>query len=196
MQIVPLFQTLSAMTMNYSGSSGGTPFSMQMSYKVVSKSTSGGVTTYLVDFTQRISSLEVNASAKFQSNGNILWVYEVMNFTGSTAENMFLSLGAPFLVETTSMAQLQLYTSSQFTITGTPIKNFGPTSMQVTDYSATTLPLNINSCGFTETITAFSLEVGTVPGTSLELITQMHLVATTQSTSADFTIQVTSITKA
>jgi hypothetical protein len=110
---------------------------------------------------------------------------------------MFLGLGAPFLVETTSMAQLQLYTSSQFTITGTPIKNFGPTlNMQVTDYSATTLPLNINSCGFTETITAFSLEVGTVPGTSLELITQMHLVATMQSTSTDFTIQVTSITKA
>jgi hypothetical protein len=184
------------MTISYNGTAG-TAFSMVTSYKVVSTSVSGGITTYKVNVTETLTGvITLSATAAVQSNGNVLWVDELGYNTTLNAGTTFVGLMSPFLAETSLMGQTSLYTSSQFTASSPHSKTFGSTSMQVTDYSpATGLPLTLSGCGYTETISEFSLEVGTVPGTAVTLVTMMHLVATENgSTSIDFTIQVTSIT--
>jgi hypothetical protein len=67
--------------------------------------------------------------------------------------------------------------------------------MSVTTYKANSLPMTINECGNSVTLNDFFLQFGTVPGTSITLITHMYFNGSMQGTSADFTLQVLSITK-
>jgi hypothetical protein len=66
----------------------------------------------------------------------------------------------------------------------------------VTTYQVTNPPITVNECGFSGTINAFNMQFGIVPGTSITLITYMHMSATSDTGPIDFTLQVTSISTA
>jgi hypothetical protein len=83
--------------------------------------------------------------------------------------------------------------SAYFHSTGTALMTFGTATFPVTTYVANSLPLSLNECGIASNITAYTLEVGTPPGTSLQFITYLHF-ASTFPTTEDITFQLVSMT--
>jgi hypothetical protein len=198
------------MSVNYSGTTGGSSFGFLTSYNRVSTSVSGGVTTYKVGITQTVAygstRVTENATAWVGSDGTVPLVevtflqgYPPTKYNSTstpTATGEFILLATPFTEEVTMTGQISLYTGSQFTNEGTSPQTFGPTTMQVTTYDVTNPPIDFNECGYSGHITAFSMQFGAVPNTnpSITLITDMHMAGTFDSTSMDFTIKVISIT--
>jgi hypothetical protein len=181
---------------------------MVFSYMVVSTSVSGGVTTYEVNVSSHTRAMGMvitqNSTAWVESDGTVpLVTTSIMGFpeqynstTNPTATTEFTTLMAPITMETTMVGQMSLYTAVQFTKSGPSPQTFGPTTINVTTYQVTNPPVTVNECGFSGTINAFNMQFGIVPGTSITLITRMHMSATSDTGPIDFTLQVTSVTTA
>jgi hypothetical protein len=198
------------MSINYSGTLSGTSFGYLVSYKVLSTSVSGDVTTYDVNITSTVKYAGLGVTEKLEawvgSNGTVPLMIWNMGFTqvkynsttNPTATSYFVTQMMPLTTETSYVGQIPLYTGSQFTNEGTSSQTFGPTTMQVTTYDVANPPIDFNECGYSGHITAFSMQFGTVPNTnpSLTLITEMHMAGTFDSNSMDMTIKVISITTA
>ncbi|HZW85811.1 MAG TPA: hypothetical protein VFE91_07930, partial [Nitrososphaerales archaeon] len=117
-------------------------------------------------------------------------------FTGASAKGTFDGFMALFGLEETFGGYIGIFTSPQyFHVTGTAPMTFGTTTFDVTTYVANSLPLMVNECGYTATITDYTLQVGTPPGTSLTFITLMHFVSTAPNAD-DITFQLVSMTVA
>lgn len=208
--IIPFFKSIPAMSVNYSGTMEGSSFGYLISYKVVSTSVSGGVTTYKVNITSTVgygtTKVTESLSAWVGSDGTVplmemyigSYTSKFNSTTNPTATSYFLSNMLAITTETSYVGQMSLYTGSQFTNEGTSSQTFGPTTMQVTTYDVTNPPIDFNVCGYSGHITAFTMQYGTVPNTSpsLTLITEMHMAGTFEGNSMDFTIKVISITTA
>jgi hypothetical protein len=117
-------------------------------------------------------------------------------FRGAQAKSFFDGLFALFGLEYSYGAYLGVLTSSNyFHSTGTSSMTFGSATFAVTTWVANSLPISVNECGYTANITAYTLEVGTPPGTSLSFITYLHF-AESSPQSSDFTFQLVSMTTA
>ena len=197
-QLIPLFQAVSQMSMRFNGTSSGSNFDVQASYSVVDARVSGNTTTYTVKINETLEgTTTTNDTAWVDSNGNIIAVDESgYNVTGGSALSVFFGLMTPFMVEAQFSAQLHAFTGSGFRSNGNSTATFGPTSMTVTDYSAMSLPMDVIYCGASESVTAFSLQTGELPGTSMTLVTRLHIEATSGSGYSNISIRLTSITKA
>jgi hypothetical protein len=201
------------MSVNYSGTASGSGFGFLTSYKVVSTSPPvGGVTTYKVNITTTVAygTMQVteNLTAWVGSDGTVpsMEMYlrvgtttvttKYNSTTTPTATSYFLTNMMAITTETSYTGQMSLYTGSQFTNEGTSSQTFGPTTMQVTTYDLTNPPIDLNVCGYSFHITAFSMQYGTVPNTnpSLTLVTAMHMAESNNE--IDFTLKVISITTA
>ncbi len=202
--VVPLVQAISAMTVEYNYTSGGQTYNYTTSYHVLSTTSSGGLTSYKLYITSTVvsnSTMSYNVTALLRSDGTAAWV-DINGYNDSSSYATFTLIGmmTPFTVEVTLASEISIYTSTQFTKTSTSTMTFGSTTMSVDTYQPITLPMTISECTFTQTLTQFLLEVGTVPGTTITLATLMHVVGTYQSgsttSSEDFLVRVTSITKA
>jgi hypothetical protein len=178
---------------------------MTASYQVASTSSSGGVTTYKVNVNTRFNATMVETIVAWvQSNGNVPEVefsfggYSYNQTTG--AAETFLGLMTPFIVETTFVNEITTYTTGQFYQTGTSSATFGSLTIPLKVYGASNLPITMSGCGYTDVVHAFSMEYGTVPGTSLTLVTNIHVNATDTTaygtSTDDTTIQIIWVSKA
>ncbi|MDG7010900.1 MAG: hypothetical protein JRN57_02145 [Nitrososphaerota archaeon] len=193
LDVIPLFEQFTNMTMTYAGSTSSGNFSMTESYRVTSTSTSGGVTVYTVDLAYRVGGSVLNSSAAVDSNGNVLWVDEYgQNFT-TNAQQYFLGGISAFLIEGTYQGQLQAYTGSSFTSTSKGSQTIGSVSVQVTEYTLSSTPQTFTECGVSGSLSTYLLDVGQTTS-SFSFITYMHMVGTINGQSIDMTIQVTSLT--
>lgn len=207
-------------------------------YRVVSESTSGANTTYKVNFTSvfyngagnitkgsiQYQSYGINETAWVKSDGAVSAVYVTYppnsitnssSYTNSTATSYLALAMLPFLRHEycqSLAAEIQFYTSAQFLNNGTSIQNLGPTTMQVTGYKASILPLNATSIPTIwdyglkmslQSISSISMQVGPVPTTGVTLVTFFHLDAVCPPSSCgpylvypEFTLRVTSATGA
>jgi hypothetical protein len=179
-------------------------FNFTTTYTLESSHVSGGVTTYKIGVTYVI----VNGSQSYnstiiswvQSTGTVLAVqygYGAYQFneTGSTAESLFVDSMFGVVVDSTYLSQITTYTGYQFQSSGPMTESIGSTSLQVTTYTATP-PVVIAECGVSETLNAFTMKVGVVSGTSIQLITYLDVNVTDSSGTTDFTLSVTSLTRA
>lgn len=193
--VIPLLQAVKNMTASYSYPFNGTTRTIIDSYQVVSTSASGALTTYNVNLTSAGEGYTSAYASWVQSNGNVLAAESTNdwgeNITGQAAQAVFLSVMTPFVTESTIGATAQLYTGS--VSNGTLTQTYGPTTMQITSYSITSLPQTYNSCGVSQTVTAFAMYRGQVPSTTLSLITFLHFEGTSNGQSEDFTVRVLSI---
>ena len=195
--VLPFFQAASAMEIVWNGTSSGSSYNFTGSYQVVSAVSSGGVTTYKVDITYNSGTTTETGTAWLQSNGNVIAVDAFgQNLTGSSAGSLLIAVMAPFLAESSFSNQAFLYQGSFFHSTGTSSVTLGPTTMQVTNYAANSLPETYTECGYTGTLDAFTAQVGTVPGTNLTLVTFLYLSGTENGKPGSFTLRVASVTKA
>lgn len=117
-------------------------------------------------------------------------------FYGAQAKSFFDVYMGLFGLEVAFGGEVGLFTSSAyFHSTGTAQMTFGTTSFAVTTWVANSLPFSINQCGVTDTITDYTLEVGTPPGTTLTFITLLHF-ATSSPQNENVTFKLVSMTVA
>ncbi|MDG6909424.1 MAG: hypothetical protein JRN08_03555 [Nitrososphaerota archaeon] len=196
--VLPYFQSLSAMEVQWNGTSNGTPYNLEASYRVIYADTSAGMTTYKVEIDYYSSNgAPENGTAWVQSNGNVTAVdFNGYNETGSMASSILVGLMTPFTVESSYVGYIEVYTGTYFHSSGTSTVTVGPTTMTVTNYQANNLPETYTECGYTGTLNSFSMSYGTVPGTSISLVTYLNFSGTSNGDSGDFTLRVVSVTKA
>jgi hypothetical protein len=114
------------------------------------------------------------------------------------AKTEFSAIMGVFGLEFTYTSTLALYTSlsSYFHSTGQSSMTFGQVSFQVTTLVANSLPETFTECGTTSSLTAFTLQYGTPPGTSLTFITYLNFAGSSSDTKGTYgvTFQLVSMT--
>ncbi len=166
------------------------------SYQVVGKPTVGGIATYQVNYNTTYQGQPLIGTAYFAMNGTIIQV--VTNGQTLSGYMAFTALAAfiPFFIEATFAGYQTLYTGSSFvSVQNHTTVQLGPSSVSVTNYKANNLPFSISNCGYTSTVTKFSLQIGQVNGVNYALLTFADFEGTSQGTSYAFTLQITSVSK-
>jgi hypothetical protein len=186
------------MEFQVSDNTNGTAQNSTITYQVTSAS--GGV--YTANITLGSGSTIESAVAQVDANNNTVLSVTVSlsgfqeSFTGAQAKTFFDSFMGLFGLEVTFSTETGVFTdSSYFHSTGTSTMTFGTVSFPVTTWQANNLPFSLNDCGVTDTITAYTLQFGSPPGTSLTFITYLHITTTAPQTE-DVTFKLVSITVA
>jgi hypothetical protein len=137
---------------------------------------------------------------KIESSGTVDWYYT--NYPGvgginSTAGGDTALIGAftEFDLEagsnpTYSNALLTQY----FHSTGTGSVSIPTVTIDYTTYAANNPNETFNSCGGSFTYSEFNVEIGTIQGTSIQVLVLAHLKGSSGSTTFDYTIQLTGAT--
>lgn len=158
--------------------------------------TMNGVVQYEVNYNSTFEGQNLVGTAYFDLNGTI--TQAVSGGVTMTGYQAYIALAAftPFLIEASFADAIYLYTSSSFVhvINQTTVQ-LGPSSVSVTNYGAVNLPFSISECGYSSTVTKFSLQVGHISGVNYNLLTFADFEGTSQGTSSAFTLQVTSVAK-
>jgi hypothetical protein len=153
---------------------------------------------YDVNITFSSASSTESGLARVDSNNEsvISVTFSGYSFSGPQAKSFFDDLFALFGLEYTYGGYESILTdSTYFHSTGSSTMTFGSTSFPVTTWVANSLPMSVNSCGYTSDITAYTLQVGTPPGSSLNFITFLHY-ASDSPVNEDFTFKLVSMTQA
>jgi hypothetical protein len=188
------------MAVHFNGTENGNTFDALYDYHVVSTTPN----SFKVNITTTEGPLMVHYTDFVLKNGTAVWVYyNGMNYTGSNAFPFYVvSMSPYFLGNTFGEAGLlgQLSNSSMVYVSRTGTLMLGPTQVNVTEYEANSLPLSQTTCNESVYLTRFSLEVGTVSGESVQLLTGMELAGTVTSggvaESLAISYHITSLTKA
>jgi len=162
---------------------------------LVTKSSGGIYTVNMTLATSETQNITYTYVVDANNNTVLSATYAGFTFYGSDAKTEFDATMSLFGLEETFGGAISVYTSSQYVhSTGHSSMTFGTTTFEVYTYVANSLPLAFNSCGISSDVTAFTLEVGTPPGTSLQFITYLNF-ASTSPTELSVTFQLISMTE-
>jgi len=165
-----------------------------LSYTVISSS--GGILTLNFNVTTSEGNEGFGATVDANNNTVLSVSFSGQTLSGSEAKSIFDSFMTVFGLEETYSNEYGVLTdSAYFHSTGTAPQTFGTTTFDVTTWVANNLPETYSSCGITGTISDYTLNVGTPPGTSLTFITYLHVVESSPQTE-DITFQLVSMTVA
>jgi hypothetical protein len=197
-QFIGLIKQYSSMVFQFNDVSNGTSENGTVSYRVTSSS--GGI--YNANITLNSGTTTESAVAQVDANNNTVLSVTISisgfseTLTGSQAKSYFDSFMGFFGLEVAYSTEANVFTdSAYFHSTGTSTKSFGSTQFSVTTWVANNLPFSIDDCGVTDTITAYTLQIGTPPGSSLTFVTYLH-ITTTAPQADDVTFQLVSMTVA
>jgi hypothetical protein len=134
---------------------------------------------------------------KVETNGNVDWYYVLIkggpgfNSTGG-GNTAFFGAFAEFVLEgstnpTYSVALLSQY----FKVTGTGTVSIPSVTIDTTTYAAINPNEEFSQCGTSFTYQNFTVEIGTIQGTSINVLVNAHVKGTEGSTQFDYTIQLT-----
>jgi hypothetical protein len=161
-------QTYTSYDTNVQGTSSATE-----TYNVVYSSP----TTYKVDIFENQSGTTLNATAWLLKDGTVVaYQYLGQNISGAEASGLVSGLMSPFFYqgEYTSLVQtLASGTGLQAAASGS--EKVGPTAVAVTNYTAPSVPLTVQICGGSLTVSAVSLQTGTVQGSNVGLLMSMSI---------------------
>ena len=114
---------------------------------------------------------------------------------GAEAKSFFDSSMGLYGLQEYFSSDLGVFTdSAYFTDQGTTTRTFGTVSFPVTTYVANSPNEVVDYCGVSATLTAYTLSVGTPPGTPLQFLTFLHFAGSANGSSEDITFQLTSMT--
>jgi hypothetical protein len=153
------------------------------SYSVVYASAVGNLTTYKVQFREVTSISSSLSTAWIRSDGTVLaFDAGTGNETGPQATGALASSAEPFIALIVQGELLGLYTlSPQVQPANQTSVTFGSTQVYVTNFGTRALPATISTCEAEYTLTTFSLQAATVPGSNLILITSENIRGTSVS---------------
>jgi len=193
-QYIGIIQKFSAMEFKYSSTGSSGSQNGTFSYQVISSS--GGI--YSANFTLGSISENESITATVDANNDTVLSVTLSGYTqtGSAAKGFFDDIMAVFGLSLTYSTESSAYTNNAyFHSTGTSSMTFGSTTFDVTTWVANSLPLSFTSCGVTSSLTAFTLQFGTPPGTSLTFVTYIQVTETSPE-AGSFTFQLVSMTEA
>jgi len=191
-QYITLVSKFSQITFTVEGSYNGTQ-SQNSTISYQTTTVSSGI--YDVNITFNSAGQIDSGLARVDSNNQsvISVTFSGYSFYGAQAKSFFDTLFALFGLEYTYGGYESVLTdSTYFHSTGSSTMAFGPTSFSVTTWVANSLPLSVDECGYSSSITDYTLQVGTPPGTSLTFITFLHY-ASNSPTTEDFTFKLISM---
>jgi hypothetical protein len=176
-----------------SGTTGGKSVNYTFGY------TSAVVQSGIYNVTSTMTTNGTSYSFVFivDSNNNSVISASVSGFTvtGAEAAEEFTSIMGIFGFQDVYANELSVYTNPAYFVNqGTTTGTFGPVSFPVTTYGLKSPNETFTTCGVSATITAFTLQVGTPPGTSLQFITYIHFAGTANGSTGDYTFQLVSMT--
>ena len=195
-----MFAQYSEMAIHFNGTENGDSVDTSSDYQVVAMTsishtvnvtlTSGGNIEHFTDYIFR--------------NGTAAAVYyQGQNYTGVSAFSLYFASMSTYLTGSafgTAGIFGQLENTTYIQQTGTGTVTLGPTQVSVTDYSASTIPLIVNTCDTSANFTKFYLQIGSVAGASLQLLTSLEMTGSFTSAgvsqSLDISLHVTSVTRA
>jgi hypothetical protein len=198
--VVVLLKSFSKMSVTLGTNTSQGPELINYSYAVVYASPSVSSTTYKVDFAYAFEGFSVGLTAWVLSNGTVLATESgLQNTTGSSAYLNLLENAAPFIIAGEYTQSITPVPASEFHSVGQENVRIGSVNMTVTIYEANSLPLVFSDCnGDVYSLNTFVLEVGTVPGTNVTLLTYLDQQGTVQSSGesqpTSLLLRVTSIT--
>lgn len=192
-QYIALIAQFSSIRFEINGTSNGTPESVTLGY------TRTTVSSGIYNATLQISSTSGNESSSFivDANNNTVLSASIGGFALPKADvkSTFDELMSIYGLQEYFTGEINVFTdSAYFTNQGTSSKTFGTVTFDVTTWVANSLPETVDYCGVSSTINAYTLQVGTPPGTSLLFITYLHFDGTSQGTTDDITFQLLSMT--
>jgi hypothetical protein len=195
-QFIALITQFSSMQFNVTGTTNGKQESDSFSYTTTSPQS--GIYNVTVGLTTN-STTTVSLSFLVDSNNNTVLSASYpgvpIAITGSEAKSAFDGMMSIFGLNEYFSGEIQVFTDpAYFTNQGTKTMTFGTVSFPVTTYVANSPNESISYCGVTATITAYTLQIGTPPGTSLQFITYLHFAGTSEGNSEDITFALVSIT--
>jgi len=198
--VIPLLSSYPSMKISLSGTSNSKPINLTESYNVNSKTSS----QYNVSLTYS-GNVSVTLGVVISTNGSILSI----NFNGTgtvTSPPSYYNeeasaLFSGFIFEIDYSDSLYNYTQAlSFHPTGTSTVTIGSVSIPVTTWAANSLPVTVDECAGSSTLTSFSLSEGTPAGASVPLVTYFSFAGTSTSdgttSNVAFTIQVEGLTVA
>jgi len=180
------------MQFNISQTSNGKATSETIGYTTTSPSS--GI--YNVTMADISNSTTVNFIFLVDANNNTVLSASSAGYTlpQSYAKSSFDEIMSVFGLNEYFSGEIQVFTDpAYFTNQGTQTMTFGTVSFPVTTWVANSPNEAISYCGVSATITAYTLQTGTPPGTSLLFITYLHFAGTANSGSEDVTFQLTSM---
>ena len=193
-QYISLVAEFSAITFKVQGTYNGTQSNSTISYSTTT--VSSGIYDVSITFTSGTSTESGVARVDSNNQSVISVTFSGYTFRGAQAKSFFDSLFALFGLEYSFGGYVGILTSSTyFHSTGSAQMTFGSTTFSVTTWVANSLPLSINQCGYSSNITAYTLQIGTPPGSTLAFITYLHFASNSPS-NEDFTFQLVSMTQA
>ena len=142
-------------------------------------------------------SITIGYEFKVDSNGNVEWVYT--NYQGigginSTAggDTTLIGAFAEFEAEAnTNPTYSNALLTQYFHSTGTGSVSIPDVTIDYTTYAANNPNETFNSCGNSFTYNAFNVEIGTIQGTSLQVLVSAHVKGVSNGTQFDYTITLT-----
>jgi hypothetical protein len=186
------------MKISLSGTSNGKPLNLTESYNVNSKTDS----KYNVSLTYT-GNVTLTVGTVLSTNGSIIGLDE----NGTVIPPQYLSnevvtgIFASFIFEIDYSDSLYNYTQAlSFHATGTSTVTIGSVTIPITTWAANSLPVTVDDCSGSSTLSSFSLSEGTPAGASVPLVTYFSFAGTSTSdgtvSNVAFTIQVEGLTVA
>jgi len=165
------------------------------SFEYTTTSPQAGI--YNVTVPVSLGGLGSSYSFLVDSNNNTVLTAAVAGFVEpkQDAKQTFDGVMAVFGTYYSYSNDLGFYTNpAYFTNQGTSTKTFGTVSFPVTTYVANSPNETFSYCGFYGSITSYTFEVGTPPGTSLQFVTYVNFAGTENGNSLNITLQLISMT--
>ena len=134
-------------------------------------------TTYKVDITENQTGNSLSATAWFLKDGTLVsYDFLGQNMTGSEASGLVQGLMSPFFYQSEYIALVQtLGSATGVQVSSAGTTHFGSTNVALTNYTAPAVPFTVSICGGTLTLSAFSLQTGTVQGANVQLLMAMNV---------------------
>jgi hypothetical protein len=198
--VIPLLSSYSSMKISLRGTSNGKPLNLTEAYTVNSKTDSqyNVSLTYTGNVSESIGTvLATNGSIlALEFNGTVIPSQD-LGFSSEEAVGIF----AGFIFEIDYSDSLYNYTQAlSFHATGTSTVTIGSVTIPITTWAANSLPVTVDGCSGSSTLSTFSLSEGTPAGASVPLVTYFSFAGTSTSdgtvSTVDFTIQVEGLTVA
>lgn len=183
--------------MEYSSTNetSGQTFSGTSSFRVTSTTS----TAYEVNVTESISGESLSYLFKVETDGTVDWSYAVYAGTPINttmgAEAAFIGSMAEFEAEASSN---QVYSFAQFTqyfhVVAAGTGSIPSIDFSYSNYTANSPNESFGYCGTSFTYSEFSVEIGTIQGTSINILVNATIKGTENSTPIDYEITLTGAT--
>jgi len=175
----------------------GQTFNGTFAFKVVSSSSS----RYKVNVTEGITGESISYLFGVESTGTVDWAYTSVagfsqnNTNPTQAADAFIGAMAEFELEAGSN-QVYSFTllSQYFSVTGSGTVTIPSATISYKTYTANQPNESFGYCGSSFTYSQFDVQVGTIQGTSLQVLVSATIKGTDNSTPVDYTIMLTGVT--